>query len=564
MSQSGSTIATGVDEDPTTTLTSTNTFTSGVEAGSSTEEAQPQAQPQSPLQQSQPIPNSPPVTRASLKRGASSDPDGGAIADLIRRAKASRTSGSGIGKGDGEKKEEGAEDVGGGKGKKEKEGEESPMDDSLEKALSCPICTDVLYTPVTAIACLHTFCGSCLVPWLQRSGNCPTCRAPITSIKDDHRSNSLLEIFLALHPTKARPADERTALDALYKAGQKVEIGVPAEGYSDNEEEVDDGDDDDDGDINAARRRNLNIFMNPRVQPCVFCDPAGGYADEYVCPVPIRNEDSVFSEAFMSAVEAHGRCRGCEVVLPKGMEIFSCKDCSVMWCSRRFNCLYNGGPLLDSVDDWMVGDDSFNPQYAFTGTNIPNDGIEYRMFLDYMTSNGLSNSDVASRIRATLPNQDHTTCMSCFRVRIREKFIDWWIDERERVGLVDNRDKCWYGKGCRTQTHNRAHADRLIHACNEVPASERGRNRRRGHGGRGRGDGWAADGDGDGDEVGAGAVVPEPAPVVDEVIPAPVVDGLHVAVGGDVDVDVVDAPVAPAAAAAQDGEPEPHDAPQIL
>ena len=108
-------------------------------------------------QQSQPIeenallaaasPGSPP--RASLKRNAS---DG--IADLIRRAKASRTGESGIWKGsvkiekgkEGEKEEEG-------EGKEDVE-EEGPMDDSLEKALSCPICTDLLYTPVSN--CLPT------------------------------------------------------------------------------------------------------------------------------------------------------------------------------------------------------------------------------------------------------------------------------------------------------------------------------------------------------------------------------------------------------------------------
>ena len=71
----------------------------------------------------------------SHKRSAEGLSIGGdSIADLIRKAKASRTaSGSGLNKV--------VENTGGG-------AIDTPMDESLESALSCPICSDYLYRPV--------------------------------------------------------------------------------------------------------------------------------------------------------------------------------------------------------------------------------------------------------------------------------------------------------------------------------------------------------------------------------------------------------------------------------
>jgi len=62
---------------------------------------------------------------------------GDSIADLIRKAKASRTaSGSGL-----KKVVEGGTTV----------EIDTPMDESLESALSCPICSDYLYRPVCVL-----------------------------------------------------------------------------------------------------------------------------------------------------------------------------------------------------------------------------------------------------------------------------------------------------------------------------------------------------------------------------------------------------------------------------
>jgi superfamily II DNA or RNA helicase len=45
---------------------------------------------------------------------------------------------------------------------------------------SCPICMELITNPII-IECMHVFCGSCLIKWLNTNKNCPNCRTNITS-----------------------------------------------------------------------------------------------------------------------------------------------------------------------------------------------------------------------------------------------------------------------------------------------------------------------------------------------------------------------------------------------
>jgi len=96
-----------------------------------------------------PAPPAPEQTQTiSHKRSAEGLSIGGdSIADLIRKAKASRTaSGSGLKKV--------VENTEGGASLSI----DTPMDESLDSALSCPICADYLYRPV----CVLLLLGNCL------------------------------------------------------------------------------------------------------------------------------------------------------------------------------------------------------------------------------------------------------------------------------------------------------------------------------------------------------------------------------------------------------------------
>ncbi|KAI4869445.1 hypothetical protein F4820DRAFT_406613 [Hypoxylon rubiginosum] len=109
----------------------------------------------------------------------------------------------------------------------------------LEKELTCSICTDILYQPLTLLDCLHTFCGSCLKDWFgyqkliaETSPNpptigsqiftCPSCRAPVRDTRHNATVTTLLDMFLAANPDKAKPEDEKEEMRKKYKPGDDV------------------------------------------------------------------------------------------------------------------------------------------------------------------------------------------------------------------------------------------------------------------------------------------------------------------------------------------------------
>ncbi|KAI1505535.1 hypothetical protein F5X99DRAFT_368389 [Biscogniauxia marginata] len=109
----------------------------------------------------------------------------------------------------------------------------------LEKELSCSICTEVLFQPLTLLDCLHTFCGSCLSDWFnwqktaaETSPNppapgtqiytCPSCRAPVRDTRHNATVTTLLDMFLTAHPEKAKPEDEKEEMRLKYRPGDNV------------------------------------------------------------------------------------------------------------------------------------------------------------------------------------------------------------------------------------------------------------------------------------------------------------------------------------------------------
>ncbi|KAK4186884.1 E3 ubiquitin-protein ligase [Podospora australis] len=111
---------------------------------------------------------------------------------------------------------------------------------SLETELTCSICTDLLYQPLTLLDCLHTFCGACLKEWFSwqavRAENapgpppppekaiftCPSCREKVRDTRHDARVATLLEMFLALSPGKGKTEEEMREMDEKWKKGDPV------------------------------------------------------------------------------------------------------------------------------------------------------------------------------------------------------------------------------------------------------------------------------------------------------------------------------------------------------
>lgn len=115
----------------------------------------------------------------------------------------------------------------------------------LEKELTCSICAELLYQPLTLLDCLHTFCGLCLKEWfgLQNASaraapssapprlapyTCPSCRAPTRETKPNATVTTLLDMFLGVNPSKGRAAEEKEEMRAKYTPGENVMPRVEA------------------------------------------------------------------------------------------------------------------------------------------------------------------------------------------------------------------------------------------------------------------------------------------------------------------------------------------------
>ncbi|XWW96999.1 hypothetical protein V2A60_004979 [Cordyceps javanica] len=116
-----------------------------------------------------------------------------------------------------------------------------PRRPSLDLAteLTCSICTELLYQPLTLLDCLHTFCGACLKEWfgfqkekLDRAPSppapdavlftCPSCRASVRDTKHNATVVTLLDMYIAAKPNKARTEDDKEEMNRKYQPGDQI------------------------------------------------------------------------------------------------------------------------------------------------------------------------------------------------------------------------------------------------------------------------------------------------------------------------------------------------------
>ncbi|PYI08486.1 hypothetical protein BO78DRAFT_385117 [Aspergillus sclerotiicarbonarius CBS 121057] len=107
----------------------------------------------------------------------------------------------------------------------------SPGLGDLEKELTCSICTDLLYQPLTLLDCLHTFCGCCLKEWFSAQASrarssvrftCPSCRAVVRETRPNATVTTLLDMVLAASPDRDKSAEEKEEIAQRYKHGDSV------------------------------------------------------------------------------------------------------------------------------------------------------------------------------------------------------------------------------------------------------------------------------------------------------------------------------------------------------
>ena len=66
--------------------------------------------------------------------------------------------------------------------------------------LECCVCSELLYQPVNAQPCLHTFCGGCLSEWFSRHKDCPECGNPATSVSRAISVEGIVQMLIEKDP----------------------------------------------------------------------------------------------------------------------------------------------------------------------------------------------------------------------------------------------------------------------------------------------------------------------------------------------------------------------------
>ncbi|PHH78049.1 hypothetical protein CDD82_3250 [Ophiocordyceps australis] len=111
----------------------------------------------------------------------------------------------------------------------------------LERELTCSICTELLYQPLTLLDCLHTFCGACLKEWFDFQAatadggssfvfagqatttfTCPACRSAVRDSRHNATVATLLDMFVTANPSKARSAKDKEDMARKYLPGDRI------------------------------------------------------------------------------------------------------------------------------------------------------------------------------------------------------------------------------------------------------------------------------------------------------------------------------------------------------
>ena len=355
-------------------------------------------------------------------------------------------------------------------------------DDAAEKHFTCAICQDIVYRPVAVQPCLHSFCGGCYAEWMRmRRFDCPECRQRVQFVSRNHGLKSLVDDFLAKHPAKARDAAERARLDEIDTLGNEPRrVGKRARG--DGGDDDDDLDDDDDGsgsELGSGEESESDDGGVALLQNMQQIIAAGGALPAGIPPWLAAQAAAAF------ATEA---CECCTRRYPQA---------AVRSLAER------RPPIVPTVN-------------GFAAPGLPN-AHERQILVDFLAAQGLDAAallrECLRRVEAGVLTLAHPSfparaltpatrlCEGCATTIFATLAYAYRaaIPQAQLPPAVTARSNCWYGRQCRTQRHNAAHAERLNHVCEADPSH----GRRGGGGGGGGGGGAGAAGSAAGGAVGA-------------------------------------------------------------
>ena len=358
----------------------------------------------------------------------------------------------------------------------------SESQEELIRELSCSICSEIYYKPVSVLPCLHNFCASCLGGWRKQNNTCPTCRVHVTQVKKNHSMNNVIDKFLKMNPQLKRPDEELQELDKSSELFDTVNNESESsnrlhyhssQSSSDSESDIDSGSDSDtDTGVRLAPisiapvlfNNSVNLFNQSRL--CTECATPG--IDGFQC----------------QPNQMHITCVACLKQMPHRTDVplERSQQCAV--CQNYFCDLYTNGGCPNRLSGGALKKLSdFTDIQVIPFNCMNNNNIERQVLIDYMNNKQLSVQDVFEECCRKLESGEFTLsnsttsnpstatvpicCRSCALIIFSDLLYSYRISipRAELPNEIAQRPDCWYGRECRTAQWKPDHARRFNHAC---------------------------------------------------------------------------------------------------
>ncbi|KAJ3161535.1 hypothetical protein HDU88_007340 [Geranomyces variabilis] len=363
---------------------------------------------------------------------------------------------------------------------------------AMEESLRCSVCIDLFHQPVS-LDCMHTYCGGCWSVCSKRSARCPTCRAIATKAKPNFVVQGMVDAWLQLHPDRRRTAADLADLENnnTYVGGGDV---VRPDG-SGSDYEIDD-----EGESDYEDEEEVDANDQPAGPICGHCPGGAVHSnDDFRCP-------EVDAE--------HLYCHACHRTFPK-REGYpqKCGSCAAPFCNAYWEATSGQPPKhCDALPQNLLDAESYAygqlrpacdykcptiPDCAFSQNNVERDLLKLQLQTKISSSmeeagthvwktalDGIREGTFSPRLypiyspfqQADAPCMTDVNTLLCgiCAKRIHGDAMEWYrkqIPRDELLPVIRNRRDCWYGKDCRTQYHNLAHAQKLNHVCENTKAN---------------------------------------------------------------------------------------------
>mmetsp|Transcript_2466 Transcript_2466/g.9281 ORF Transcript_2466/g.9281 Transcript_2466/m.9281 type:complete len:638 (-) Transcript_2466:5059-6972(-) len=368
----------------------------------------------------------------------------------------------------------------------------SKDDDAFAEELTCGICSEILYKPISVLPCLHSFCAPCYSQWMDESDNCPHCRKEVELVRRNHILSNLVDKYLQSHQEKKRSDEELKELD------EKNTLTDDKLREMENNHSSSSSNNNNTGGFGfplitpqtshttyyGASRPSLQstgMHLPPQhaagttisrtgvitsTNPCKECHTAG--SDGFRC----------------NAHQTHICCQACSTFMPlrAGLPLDRkqrCRYCDGFFCNKYYSSsggcpgTVSNGTFEKLKNHRMM----IIPFRAFSANNH-----ERSILTDYMSDKNLSAQDVFNAICDKIDDGSYSTtgrsgaaadvndicCFNCANTIFKDLVYDYRKDIPStdlRSSVTVNRPDCWFGSECRTQSRNSSHAQRYNHIC---------------------------------------------------------------------------------------------------